>query len=84
MIHSANSLPIDATSVMAACQELVWVNGKVLSFSLSHVVARESDGAHRAGTQRVGFRGGFGVAVPAQVDAKQGRAKPHAGVPVRV
>ena len=32
----------------------------------------------------MGFRGGFGVAVPTQVDAKQGRAKPHAGVPVRV
>ena len=32
----------------------------------------------------MGFRGGFGVAVSAQMDAKQGRAKPHAGVPVRV
>ena len=32
----------------------------------------------------MGLRGGFGVAVSAQMDAKQGRAKPHAGVPVRV
>lgn len=84
MLHSVGQLPIDATSVMAACQELVWVNGKVALLSLSSVAARQPDGAHRAGAQRMGLRGGVGDAIAAKMDAKQGRAKPHAGVPVRV
>lgn len=27
--HLANAVPYEASCVMAACQELVWVNGKV-------------------------------------------------------
>lgn len=29
VVHPDHMIPLEATSVMATCQELVWVNGKV-------------------------------------------------------